>query len=93
MKTLEEQIHDYTGFVADETHTYEVHAHELRSVGEQTTGRRGVSIPPSAQSTGVGQPAGKKRKLTLALVAQSQDSAWQGKWPPARSPNRCVLYR
>jgi hypothetical protein len=69
MKTLEDQIRDYAGFVADETHTYEVHARELRSAGEQTTGRRGVAIPPSAQSRRVGQPAGKKRKLTLALVA------------------------
>jgi hypothetical protein len=69
MKTLEDQIHDYAGFVADETHAYEVHAHELRSVVEQKTGRRSVAILPSAQSRRVGQPADKKRKLTLALVA------------------------
>jgi hypothetical protein len=69
MKTLEDQIRDYAGFVADETHTYEVHVRELRSAGQRTMGGRGVSIPPPAQSNGVGQPAGKKRKLTLALVA------------------------
>jgi hypothetical protein len=56
MKTLEDQIRDYAGFVADETHTYENRV--VEQLGTQ-----------SAQSTFTKSAEPKKRKRTVALVA------------------------